>query len=455
MKQKWSRIYLCTFVTLALLAAFAMLSPTASPVIAQDTVQITFTNWDDANGQIRHEAAVADFEAEYPEIDVEILPNPAGDDYHTRVLTLIATGELPDVWMGDSSFIPLYVESGGAANLRSFVEDPEVGFDPEEIFYEGAYENGFYQGDPYFLAKDYSTVAIYANKALFDAAGIPLPEEGWTYDDLLDVAMQLTVDANGNNATSPDFDPENIVQYGMDHRGNWWRGFQSTIYSFGSHTISEDGSTLDGHFNSPEAIAALEWMQSAVHDYHVAPSNNWIAALPGGVMPIFLEGEIAMVFGMGPWFLGMLEEQPDFEYAILPMPDGPGGHHGAVCWAGFAMSPNSERPDEAWLLLRALGTEIGQTHYGEHALSAMPAITEDKIEHPFWDTFINEIEHLDSLDDLKNPYYLMCADEHAGPFLETLFGEEGADIDVEEVTNEVMDEFQQCLDQQGPDEDSG
>ena len=336
-------------------------------------------------------------------------------------------------------------------NLRPFIEDPEVGFDPDELFFRGVYENGFYQGDPYVLAKDYSTVAIYANRSLFEAAGIPLPEDGWTYDDLLDIAMQLTVDANGNNAASPDFDPSDIVQYGMDHRGDWWRSFQTVIYSFGSHTVSEDGTTLDGYINSPETIAALEWMRDAVHVYNVAPTANWIQGLPGGVMPMFLEGEIAMVFGMGPWFLGMLEEQPGFEYAILPMPHGPTGEKaGAVCWAGFGMSPTTEHPDEAWLLLRALGTEMGQRQYGEHALSSMPAVMEGKEDHPFWGTFLAEAEYLAPLDDLTSPYYLQCVGTPAGQQITAvLFGEGGANIDVEELVNDVMVELQACLDRQG------
>ncbi len=454
MKLRWSLVYVGALTVLGLLIVIGWAGSAYSPVMAQDeAVLVTFGNWDDENGQVRHLAAVEDFQAEYPNIEVEIQPNPGGD-WHTRMLTLIAAGELPDIWMGDSSFIPLYVESGGAVNLRSYIEDPEVGFDPYEVFYPGVYENGFYQGEPYFLAKDYSTVAIYANRSLFEAAGIDLPEEGWTYDDLLDIAMQLTVDAEGNNAASPDFDPDNIEQYGMDHRGGWWRGFQSTVYSFGSHTISEDGTVLDGYFNSPEVIDALEWMRDAVHFYHVAPTSNWMEALPGGVMPLFLDGDIAMVFGMGPWFLGMLEEQPDFDYAVLPMPHGPGGHHGAVCWAGFAMSPTAENPDEAWLFLRALGTEIGQQHYGEHALSAMPSVMEGKEDHPFWGTFMAEAGFLDSLDDLKSPYYLQCVGDPAGEQITAvLFGEEGADVDVEELVNEVMVQLQQCVDQQGEVED--
>jgi len=436
------------FVTM--MVVISMMVVLFAPSFAQgESVSLTFGSWDDENGNLRHLAALEDFSAEYPDISVEILPNPGGD-WHTRILTLIAAGELPDVYMVDSSFIPLYAESGGLVNLRPYIEDAELGFDPSEVFYQGVYENGFYQGDPYVLAKDYSTVAVYANRALFEAAGIELPQDGWTYDDLLDIAMQLTVDANGNNATSPDFDPENVVQYGMDHRGDWWRSFQSVIYSFGSHTISEDGSTLDGYINSSETIAALEWMRDAVHVHHVAPTANWIQGLPGGVMPLFLEGQIAMVFGMGPWFLGMLEEQPGFEYAILPMPTGPGGKETAVCWAGFGMSPTSENPEEAWLLLRALGTQIGQTHYGEHALSSMPTIMESKLDHPFWGTFISEAQYLGSLDDLASPYYLQCVGNPAGQQITgVLFGEDGADVDVSALVNEVMVGLQECLDNQG------
>jgi len=445
--RKWSGLFLSALIVASMLVTmvgFASLHNTR----AQDKTLVTLGSWDDENGNQRHLAVIADFEAQHPEIDVEIQPNPGGD-WHTRILTLIASGELPDVYMVDSSFIPLYVESGGLTNLRPFIEG-ENGFDPAEVFYQSVYENGFYQGDPYVLAKDYSTVAIYANKSLLDAAGIELPEEGWTYDDLLDVAMQLTVDGNGNNAASPDFDPENVVQWGMDHRGDWWRGFQSAIYSFGSHTISEDGTTLDGYFNSEGVIAALEWMRDAVHEYHVAPTSNYISSLPGGVMPEFLDGKIAMVFGMGPWFLGMLEEQPGFEYAILPMPTGPGGHHGAVCWAGFGLAPTSENPDASWLLLKALGTEMGQRQYGEHALSSMPSIMESKLDHPFWGAFLHEVEYLDPLDDLKNPYYLQCVGTPAGSEITAvLFGEAGADVDVAALVNERMPEYQACMDEQG------
>lgn len=440
--RKWTLMYLSVLVMVSMLIVLGTAGLPHKTASAQDQVTLMFGSWDDENGNLRHIAAIEDFNAVYPDIKVEILPNPGGD-WHSKVLTWIAAGELPDVYMADSSYIPLYVESGGLEPLQPFIEG-EDGFDPYQVFYPGVYENGFYQGQPYLLNKDYSTVAIYANKKLFDAAGIALPEEGWTYDDLLDIAMQLTVDANGNNAASPDFDPENIVQYGMDHRGGWFRGFQTVIYSFGSHTISEDGTTFEGYMNSEETIAALQWMSDAIHVYHVAPTTEFMNSLPSGAMQAFYDGQLAMVFGMGPWFLGQMEEQPDFEYAILPMPTGPGGHHGAVCWAGFGLAPNSENKDAAWLFLKALGTEIGQRHYSEHALSSMPQFMEGKLDHPFWSTFIGEAEYLDSLDDLKSPYFLQCISDPA--FTANIFGEAGADMDIAAYLNdEVVPQLQECL----------
>ncbi len=441
--RKWTLIYLSALVMVSMLIALGTAGLPAQKAAAQEKVKLTLGSWDDENGNKRHIAAVQDFNAVYPDIEVEILPNPGGD-WHSKVLTWIAAGELPDVYMADSSYIPLYVEAGGLEPLQPFLDGAD-GFDPYAVYYPGVYENGFYQGQPYLLNKDYSTVAVYANKKLFDAAGIALPEEGWTYDDLLDIAMQLTVDGNGNNASSPDFDPSNIVQYGMDHRGGWFRGFQTVIYSFGSHTISDDGTTFDGYMNSEGTIAALQWMHDAVHEYHVAPTTEWINALPSGAMQAFYDGQIAMVFGMGPWFLDQMEQQPDFEYAILPMPTGPGGHHDAVCWAGFGMAPTSKNKDAAWLFLKALGTDIGQKQYSEHALSAMPSFMEGKLDHPFWSTFVKEADYLDSLDDLKSPYFLQCISDPA--FTANIFGEAGADMDVSAYVNdEVVPQLQKCLD---------
>ena len=76
------------------------------------------------------------------------------------------------------------------------------------------WKSGFYQGTPRAINKDFSTCAVYVNVGLFKKAGLSLPKEGWTYDDYLRLAQQLTLDNQGRNAADPQFDASNIVQYG-------------------------------------------------------------------------------------------------------------------------------------------------------------------------------------------------------------------------------------------------
>ena len=143
-------------------------------------------------------------------------------------------------------------------DLTSFL-DGENGFDPAEIFYEGVFNQGFYQGIPYAIAKDYSTSAVLHQSRSVRRSGYSVPRRRLTWADVLDIALELTLDGNGNNATSPDFDPENIVQYGIDIiPDGWWRGFQSYLYSWDAHTISDDGTTTQGFINSEAAVAAWE-----------------------------------------------------------------------------------------------------------------------------------------------------------------------------------------------------
>jgi multiple sugar transport system substrate-binding protein len=71
--------------------------------------------------------------------------------------------------------------------------------------------------------------AVFYNTSLFDAAKMAYPPDAygkpyrmpdgsdveWNWDTLADVARHLTLDAQGRNATKPDFDATHIVQYGF------------------------------------------------------------------------------------------------------------------------------------------------------------------------------------------------------------------------------------------------
>ena len=61
-----------------------------------------------------------------------------------------------------------------------------------------------------------------------------------------ELALKLTVDGNGNNATSGAFDPENIVQFGYHHQ--WadlrgWGNFAACAPAAKIHEFQFTGTT--------------------------------------------------------------------------------------------------------------------------------------------------------------------------------------------------------------------
>ncbi|GAB4436791.1 MAG: hypothetical protein Kow00120_03940 [Anaerolineae bacterium] len=433
----------------ALLVPFAVL-PAQAQECEGEVVTIRVDDWSSGDREEYMNQVIEAFEAENPCIDVERVPN-IGDDQWTRRLTWLAAGTAPDLLTIEPSWTPLYVESstdGAYIDLLPFVEG-ENGLDPEVEFYPGIYDQGFYDGKLVGLTKDYSTMAFYINTALFDAAGIAYPEEGWTWDDALDIALELTLDANGNNASSPDFDPDNIVQWGMDIVNDpWWRGFLGYLKGWGVTTISDDGTTTQGYINSDAAVEALEFYRSLIFEHHVAPSATTIGATEGGRLQMFQDGLTAM--GMtyhGPWWQDVFNETPGLAWGVVPVPAGPAGHASVVMLQGWGITAQSQHPAEAWEVLKWLTTEPGQRVFALKALSPSPAVSEEmqRVNDPYWGVFIAETDYLAPLDNLNSPFYATCVDTPAGQLVVRFLSEGGDELDIRAELDQFAAAADACL----------
>lgn len=438
----------------ALLLVSAFVLSFAVSVSAQDStcsgtpVTITVDDWSSGDRVEYMNQVIDAFMKENPCITVQLTP-VIGDDQNTRRLTMIASGTAPDLIGTGESWIPLYAEAGGFLDLTPFITGAN-GLDPAAVWQESVYKQGFYKGVPYAIAKDYSTSAIYINKALFDAAGIAYPQMGWTWADLLDIAQQLTLDANGNNAQSPDFDPTNIVQWGTDIiNDGWWRGFQSYLYSWDAHTISDDGSTTQGYLNSDNAVKAWEAYRDLVFKYHVAPTANQIGSIQGGRVQMFQDGKVAIgVTYHGPWWQDVFNQTPNLSWGVVPLPAGPNGtHESAVMWMGWGINAKTAHPDEAWALLKYLTTEPGERVFALKALTAVKAVSEEmqRVNDPYWGVFIEEGNHLGALDEQKNPYYGPCVFNPSQDLVIRVLSDGGDQLDIKAELDKLAASADQCL----------
>ena len=202
------------------------------------------------------------------------------------------------------------------------------GVDPKLVDFFKLGDNGAMVGVPFAVYPSF----IYYNKKLFDEAKLPYPPakvgdlymgKPWDLDALRQVAMKLTVDKNGNDATSSSFDPANVVQWGFDsqYQDNSARA-EDSFFGAGSF-LAADGKTAV----IPDYVKAGEtWFNAGVWTDHFIPNQNQIASALLGAGGEFGSGNLAMDEGHT-WFTCCVAppapaKQFNFGFAVNPLVNG-------------------------------------------------------------------------------------------------------------------------------------
>ena len=211
---------------------------------------------------------VAEFNAMQDEIELvfEVVDN---DQAYDVLATQIAAGNAPDI-VGPMGIRGRSFFAGAWRDLSDLIaaNDYDLSdFDPELVeFYQVEGEGQL--GIPFAVFPSYITY----NKTLFDEADLPYPPaeygapyttwEGetveWNIDALRDLAMLLTVDANGADATMADFDRNQIEQWGF---GAMWTDIRGRLTMFGAgNFVDENGDAV-----IPEHWAeGAQWLHDAM-----------------------------------------------------------------------------------------------------------------------------------------------------------------------------------------------
>lgn len=204
---------------------------------------------------------------------------------------------------------------------------------------------------------------FYYNKTLFDEAELAYPPhevgeqyEGkdWTWDTVRELAKQLTVDGAGNDATSADFNADDIVQYGLDAQftENDARAW-ATIFGGSGSAVADDGTTAQWPDNWREG---LQYMYDGIWTDHFVPNQTAVQALADG--NTFQSGRIAMDV-VHQWYTCCVypgEGEPqvtDWDIAVLP--EGPDGKITSKLHADtIGIMDTTENPEQAFEALSFL-----------------------------------------------------------------------------------------------------
>ena len=328
----------------------------------------------------REEAWRDEFNAANPGIELvlTIVDNTEAAD---TLATRIAAGDAPDI-IGPIGIRGLQSFGGQLLDLSTYIENSGIDLSEIDQSLIDVYKlDGKQIGVPMAVYPSF----IYYNKTLFDEAQLPYPPhevgeqydgQDWTWETVRDLAMQLTVDANGADATSAEFDPDNVVQFGLDAQWteNDTRAW-GTIFGGAGSVVADDGVTAQWPDNWRDG---LQYFYDGIWVDHFIPSQTYVDAMSGG--NTFQSGQIAMDI-VHQWYtccVNPTEGAPlvtDWDIAVLP--EGPDGTITSKLHADtVGIMDSTEHPDEAFEVLMA----ITQSPELIQIWGAMPAIESQRAD---------------------------------------------------------------------------
>jgi multiple sugar transport system substrate-binding protein len=283
------------------------------------------------------------FEAEYPNVDVNITSYPE-ENYGVKLDTAIAAGKAPDMTVFPDA---AQVREGLILPLDDLAEEHDLdlsSYVPAVV--EGGLEDGLgcgFEGQLWCLGSYAGSTQMLYNKDMLDAAGIEHPA-AWppmTPEEFVDISCQLTDEANGvwgGAATDP------LAYLPMDM------------------LFSPDGRTTAGYTNGAEVVQQFEVLASG-YERGCIPSSNILDPWEQG-RDFFAKGQLAMVITDFQDLNKVENAGIDYGSTAPPTPEGVEPYF--FVWSdNIAIFADTEHPDEAKAFVAYVATEGQRIRYEE------------------------------------------------------------------------------------------
>nr|MCU0492977.1 extracellular solute-binding protein [Chloroflexaceae bacterium] len=270
---------------------------------------------------------------------------PTPDDSHRWTLTQVDTTI--------ALVTEQTVKGGMLLNLKPLA-DADASFQRED-FYPGMLE--FYQtGEGLWAIPRARRVDLLAyNRDLFEAAGVPLPQPGWTWEELLRTAEQLTRRSGST-----------VETYGLLGEGDVFELFNQTLLAQG---VRPSDPIVNIPLDHPSLVALAERMRQLrqagvfASDRPTDPNTP-----PLDVWSLRREGRLAM------WGVGAFQRDTSKTNAppaeVLPFQVGYAAYPAALFSFGdfnarqsYVISAGTAHPQEAWRWIDFLSRQPGLAPY--------------------------------------------------------------------------------------------
>lgn len=315
--------------------------------------------WSDWGKQL-----VEDYKKENPDANVELIEIASGEDMYTKITMMLQSSETaPDIFSEDGFMLKSDAAAGYLEPLDDRLADWEDWGQFEEAIIDGAKGS---DGKQYAVPFSTDTQGIWYDKVLFKKAGIPVPFEPKTWDDILDAAEKI-------KGLGDDITPMFMYASKSTPEETSMRTFQTLYSGTGAELYDES----EGKWVVDEAALkeTLGFVDEVFNEKKVGPSLSLETTT--NVESIFQsemlkEHKLGMLFS-GHWVLNKWGEGKDYEwpealeelgFAKIPTRDGSGDGYTTMCggWT-WAIPKNANNKDGAMEFLKFIASKEQQLSF--------------------------------------------------------------------------------------------
>ncbi|MDQ0642593.1 extracellular solute-binding protein [Microbacterium murale] len=321
----------------------------------------SFTAMDDLMKTVK-----AEYEKEYPDRKVELVPIEAEQDQYFTKLALMngSADTAPDVIYEDT----FQIRSDAAAGYLLPIDDYLADWDDWELYDDGAKQAGVGDdGKTYGVSLGTDTRGIYFNKDLFESAGLPTDWKPTSWEDILEAARAI-------KESNPDVTPLNIYASKTLGEATSMQGFEMLMYGTGDELM--DSSSNKWVTESAGFLDALGFYETAFEE-GLAPDPadaldpGWGSKVQNELIP---QGKLAIAID-GSWlpssWIAGDNAWPEWEetMGLAAMPTQDGGGDGFTSMSGgwtLAVGANADDPEAAFdFIAQAMTPENALTYHQE------------------------------------------------------------------------------------------
>lgn len=283
---------------------------------------------------------VAGFEAENPDIKVEIVPVDF-DNAEQVIKTGIASNDPVDVSFFWGTQINAFTEDNMAYDLTPYVTENNNEW--KDTFVAAYIDAGMVDGKYYAVSYQPVIETIFYNKDVFAQCSVKVPE---TWDELVEACKTFK---------------DNDI-YGI---GNW-NGQNHQLLQFAYQNMANDGTLEEyisgqGDFTQCEGLKkCLENWKSIYDEGYWYPGEGALTSTKDQTQAAWYQGKIAMLFDAGS-NAGEYDKNCEFEVGILPFPYvQEGGKYALNTVTNALFIPaNAKHPEEAIRFMKYYTSDAG------------------------------------------------------------------------------------------------